>query len=341
MLEKQGILERTSKACDMNAVHDDHQSDTAERSAPDADPRPAVSVLIVGYNTKDLLMDCLDGLFKHTHGVDFEVLYADCSDDGSVQAVREKFPAVRVIDNDENLGYGRGNNFLARHARGEYLLLLNPDTLVRDNAVGALYDCAREHPEAGAWGGETELPDGNMDPGCKQTGPGLRFLVSYIFGMSKLVAGGLPNDASEAAPVATLTGAFMMVQRDLWDRLGGFDESFFMYCEEMDLCYRIKQAGHDIVMTPKARIVHLVGSGSGQSPARMIALSKGATHFNRKHFGKLYTAVDIVLRWFYSFTRYALGVIGMPLVGRERARTLRNRHLPIITRPCQWTKGWS
>lgn len=325
----------------MCAVYADRQPDSRESSVPDAEQGPAVSVLIVGYNTKDLLMDCLDGLFEHTHGVDFEVLYADCSDDGSVQAVRERFPAVRVIDNDENLGYGRGNNFLAHHARGEYLLLLNPDTRIRDNAVGELYDCAREIPDAGAWGGETELPDGRIDPGCRQTGPGLRYLLSYLLGMSKLVAGGLPVDAREAAPVATLTGAFMMVRRELWDRLGGFDETFFMYCEEMDLCYRIKQTGHAVVMTPKARIIHLVGSGSGQSPARMIALTKGAAHFNRKHYGKLYFATDFVLRWLYSFSRVALGVIGRPLLGKERARTMRQRHLPIITRPGDWIKGWS
>ncbi len=319
--------------------------DQAHESATPADatpsPSPRVSVLIVGYKSKDLLADCLDGLLKHTAGVEMEVLYTDCSNDGSMAMVRDRYPAVRVIDNTENLGFGGGNNFLARHARGDYLLLLNPDTLVRDNAVGELVACAGDYPEGGAWGGITELPEGRIDPGCQQTGPGLRYSLAHLLGLGRIIAGGVRPDANQPAPVATLSGAFMMIRRDLWEQLGGFDETFFMYCEEMDLCYRIHQAGYRIIMTPRARIVHLVGSGSGQSAARMIALTKGAIHFNRKHYGKLYNATDITLRWLYSASRYTLGLIGQPLVGAKRAAELRARHRPIITRPGQWNKGWS
>lgn len=310
------------------------------RAAPAAAEAVEISVLIVGYRSADLLRDCLSGLFAHTSGVAMEVLYVDCSNDGSVEMVRTEYPSVRVVDNRENLGFGRGNNLLARHARGEFLLLLNADTLIRDNAVGALLACARAHPECGAWGGVTVLPDGRIEPGSQQTGPGLRYDLLRLFGLSRLVRGGLPAGATEAGEVDVLCGAFMMVPRTVWEQLGGFDETFFLYCEEVDFCYRLQRAGYRILMTPRSRIVHLVGSGEAQSPGRMVALTRGAIHLERKHFGRLHNWGGIGLRWLYSLVRYLGGVLGPPLLGRERAARLRERHRDIVLRPWIWSRGW-
>lgn len=298
-------------------------------------------MLIVGYQSLDLLIDCLDGLFEHTRGPVIEVLYTDCSNDGSMQVIRERYPLVRVIDNTENLGFGRGNNFLARHALGDYLLLLNPDTLIKDNAVGNLYDFALRSPQAGAWGGVTRLPGGGVDPGCRQSGPGLVNGLLQLAGLGRWTWGGLDDDAREPAEVPALSGAFMMVDRELWERLGGFDETFFMYCEETDLCFRIRKAGRPVMMTPHASIVHLVGSGLAQSPKRMLALTRGGMHMSRKHFGPIYVAIDATVRWLYSATRYAMGVLGRPIIGAERAAQLRARHAPILCHPGQWVGGWS
>ncbi|MEM6506645.1 MAG: glycosyltransferase family 2 protein [Planctomycetota bacterium] len=321
------------------------QPDADSRPRPSGGPvlvdaRPQISVLIVGYNTRDLVLDCLDGLYQHTQGLPFEVLFVDCSDDGSEQAIREKEPRVRVIDNQENLGYGRGNNFLARHARGEYLLLLNPDTLIKDNAIGELYRFAQSNPEGGAWGGVTRLASGAIDPGCQQLKPSLFTMFLLTIGLGVFVKPSIEAARSEGTQVHSLSGAFMMMPKALWDKLGGFDESFFMYCEETDLCHRVQQSGRRVLITPRSSIVHLVGSGSSKSPKRMLALTRGAMHFTRKHHGPVYTFFDGIVRWLYSASRFTIGLAGAPLLGKERAAQLRQRHAPIVFQPTQWIGGW-
>lgn len=314
------------------------EAESTQAASPEE--APVVSVLIVGYRCRDFLADCLEGLLRNTSGVACEVLYVDCSGDGSVPMVREKFPAVRVVDNEENLGFGQGNNFLARHAKGKYVLLLNPDTLIRDNAVGELVAFAEANPQGGAWGGITRLEDGRMDPSCQQAAPGLRALLGSLLGIRRWGTGGVREGDQSGSEVPTLTGAFMLVRRSLWEWLGGFDETFFMYSEEVDLCYRIRRAGYRVLMTPDAEIVHLVGGGSRLSQERLLAMTRGAVHFNRKHFGPVRVWLDIVLRWLHSLSRWLLGVLGRPLVGQERAAALRRRHRPIVTSPGQWVKGW-
>lgn len=301
--------------------------------------QPEVSILIVGYNTKELVADCLRGLYEHTVGVEFEVLYVDCSDDGSVQMLARDFPQVRVIENNQNLGFGRGNNLLARHAKGKRLLLLNPDTIISDNAIGELNALADSEPDAGAWGGMTVLPDGRVDPGCKQPGPGLKYLVYRMVGLRSASEAGLSKNADMPQEVPVLTGAFMMVRRDVWQQLKGFDESFFMYCEETELCLRIWQSGNRILMTPKSRITHLVGSGSSDSPTRMLAMTKGNRQMARKHFGTLHNLCDGVLRWLYSLTRYLAGIILVP-IKPDKARRMRGKHRLVVFRLQDWWSGW-
>lgn len=309
-------------------------------SGDGSEATPVISILIVGYNTKDLVLDCLEGLYEHTRGPSFEVLFVDCSNDGSEQAIRERFPCVRVIDNGENLGFGRGNNFLARYAQGDFLLLLNPDTLIKDNAIGALYDFASNTPDAGAWGGITRLPDGAIDPGCRQACPGLGSAFLTLIGLGSMACPDIEADGGGGVDVHSLSGAFMMLPRGLWQKLGGFDESFFMYCEETDLCLRVRKAGYRVLITTHSSIVHLVGSGSAQSAKRMIALTRGGMHLTRKHHGGLHIYASGIIRWLYSVSRYALGVVGTPLIGGKRAAQLRSRHAPIVCKPGQWFGGW-
>ena len=301
---------------------------------------PEVSVLIVGYNTKDLLADCLRGLYEYTQGVDFEVLFIDCSDDGSAKMLAQDFPQVRVIDNDQNLGFGRGNNALAKHALGQRLLLLNPDTIIKDNAIGELCAFADSQPDAGAWGGITVLPNGQIDPGCRQAGPGLAIMVYRLIGLRARSEAGLTLDDTEPAEVPVLTGAYMMVRRDVWQQLEGFDESFFMYCEETDLCLRIWRAGYRILMTPKSRITHLVGSGASDSPKRTLAMTKGVMHMARKHFGSLHVLAEGLLRWTYSLSRFTAGLLLAP-IKPAKAASMRKKHRVIVFNPKQWWGGWA
>ena len=316
-------------------------------SAPEAGHQAAsgpvqLSILIVCYRSIDLIGPTLQGVFEHTEGVDYEVLLTDCSDDGTEAWVAEHYPAVKIHPTGgRNLGFAAGNNFLARFARGNHLLLLNPDVLVRDNAIGELYRCAREHPGAGAWGGQTRLPDDRVDPGSQQSTPTLGRLALAALGQEKRTAGGLTADATGPQSVEGLSGAFLMIGRDTWQSVGGFDESFFMYAEELDLCYRLRQLGRPLLMTPQARIVHLVGSGSALNPRRATAIAKAKMHFLRKHRGTAYASIAAALYWLAAVNRVLHGAAMGGLIGRGRSGQLMRAHWPVVCRPLSWVNGYS
>lgn len=299
-----------------------------------------VSILIVCYKSLDLISDCLRGVYRHTSGCNYEVLLVDCSNDGTVDLVRREFPQTRIIENTENLGFGRGNNFVAEHATGTYLLLLNPDVIVNDNAIGELYQTACQMPKAGAIGGQTRLPDGSRDPGCRQYLPSIFRLAVSAFGGAKFLNGTLTETATEPAEVETLSGAFMLVKKEAWDQVHGFDTSFFMYSEEMDLCQRIRNQGWQIVMTPKAEIIHLVGSGQGQNPRRIMMITKARMHYCRKFWSKPLVILGGILMWLHAAIRVALGSVSGALIGKERALRLKNAYLEVMTRPGEWWSGY-
>ncbi|MEM7810439.1 MAG: glycosyltransferase family 2 protein [Planctomycetota bacterium] len=311
----------------------------AERTGSATTP-PAVSILIVSYKSCDLVLEALRGLFRHTRRDDFEILLTDCSRDGTERAVAEAFPDVRVIPATGNLGFAGGNNFLARHARGRLLLLLNPDVIVADDAIGELVACAEARPDAGAWGGVTVLPDGRTDPSCRQSLPTLGRLAMGAVGFAARAAGGLADDETEAREVEALSGAFMLVDRAVWERLGGFDLSFFMYAEELDLCYRIARSGRPVVMTPKARITHLVGSGSALSPQRQTAIHRAKMHFLRKHRGVLFAAIGGAALWLAAFNRWAGGSVMTFVRKSSRFRDLRDGYGPVVFQPFAWWGGY-
>jgi N-acetylglucosaminyl-diphospho-decaprenol L-rhamnosyltransferase len=300
-----------------------------------------VSVLIVCYKSKDLIGACLEGVFAHTRGVAFEVLLLDCSNDGTVELVAERFPQVTIVPNDENLGFARGNNVLAGHARGRYLLLLNPDTVVGTDAIGELYRTALHHPEAGAIGGRARRADGSRDPGCRQTIPSLVRLAIAAFGGARFLNGTIPEHATQPGDAEALSGAFMMVRTDLWNEHGGFDDSYFMYAEELDLCYRLRKSGHPLLMTPMAEIVHLVGGGNATNPFRMLNIAKARMHFFRKHWPRPRAVLGGLLLWAHGAVRYTGGAAAGALVGWERGRRLQLAYAPVVLTPSTWWQGFS
>ena len=200
-----------------------------------------VSILIVCYKSRDYILNCLRSAIKHTIGCRYEILLVDCSSDGTIDLVMGEFPQVRIIQNSENLGFGRGNNLLAEHAIGQFYVLLNPDVIVTDDSIGELYRAAILMPKAGAIGGRTRLPDGTRDPSCRQSVPTLFRLAVSAFGGARFVVGGLSEDAKQPAEVEALSGAFMLVRREAWLDVNGFDTSYFMYSEELDLCMRLRK----------------------------------------------------------------------------------------------------
>lgn len=306
--------------------------------APDSasSNEPDVSVLIVCYNSLELIGPTLEGVFRYTSDCTYEVLLVDCSGDGTLKWVAEHYPQVRLIENDRNLGFAKGNNFLAGHAKGRKLLLLNPDVIVHDNAIGELYKCSLAHPNAGAWGGQTRLPSGRVDPGSQQSTPTLARLALAAIGQERRTIGGLASDATEPASVEGLSGAFLLIDRDTWEEMGGFDTSFFMYAEELDLCYRLRQSGRDLIMTPKSEITHLVGGGSSLNSKRMTSIAKAKMHFLRKHRSGPYAALAGVLFWTTAANRTLAGWIGRS----ERSSLMRQAYSPLITHPRRWWSGY-
>ncbi|MEM9644079.1 MAG: glycosyltransferase family 2 protein [Planctomycetota bacterium] len=296
-----------------------------------------VSILVVCYKSIDLIGPTLQGVFEHTEGCEYEVLLADCSDDGTIPWVAEHYPQVKIIPNDENLGFARGNNFLSQHANGRHLLLLNPDVIVHDNAIGELYRCSLRYPDAGAWGGQTRLPDGRIDPSCQQSTPTLARLALAAIGQESKTIGGLSPGAKQTAAVEGLSGAFLMISRDTWNEFQGFDTSFFMYAEELDLCYRLRKSGRELIMTPDAEITHLVGGGSALNPKRATSIARAKMHFLRKHRSPAYAFASGLLLWLGAFNRMLSGVLGKS----ERASRMRTSHGSVALHPNRWWSGYT
>ncbi len=301
---------------------------------------PDLSILIVCYRSLSYIGDALEGVFTHTSGCSFEVLLTDCSDDGTLEWIAKNYPKVKCIPTDQNLGFAAGNNFLAKHARGRRLLLLNPDVIVEDNAIGELFRCSKDFPDAGAWGGVTRLPSGAVDPGCRQSTPTLKRLALAAIGQEKRTIGGLVEDAAEPDEVEGLSGAFMMLDRETWNQFGGFDTEFFMYAEELDLCYRLRMSGRPLIMTPRARIIHLVGGGDAINARRATAIAKAKMHFLRKHRGNVYATAAGMLYWIASFNRGALGSVISRLKTDQRAEKMQGAFWPVAARPDRWWTGY-
>lgn len=252
-----------------------------------------LSVVIVNYNVKYYLEQCLRALLRAAEGVDCEILVVDnASEDGSMQYLKPRFPRVTWIECKENGGFSHGNNIGFSHARGEYILMLNPDTIVTKDAIHGCIKFMDEHPEAGAAGVKMINKDGTfamesrrgiVKPWvafCKATGLCRRYPKSRLFGhyyMSYL-------DTEEANPIEMVSGAFMFLRHETLDRIGRLDEQFFMYWEDSDLSYRILKSGEKNYYLPYT-IFHYKGESSVKSKLRYrYWLYSSLQIFFKKHF---------------------------------------------------------
>jgi N-acetylglucosaminyl-diphospho-decaprenol L-rhamnosyltransferase len=295
------------------------------------------SVIIVGYQSKQLIDDCLASIGELPAG--FELLVIDNSQDGTDELVAIKYPWARVVPNDTNRGFGGGNNFAARSARGSYLLLLNPDTLVHPNALQNLMNFASETLCA-ACGGITVDAQGKIEPSCIMHMPSLSFQYGIALGLHTVLSRRAIPEQDEIMEVDLLSGAFMAVRRDVWDELGGFDESFFMYVEEVDLCKRIRDKGHKIYLLGNSRITHLVGSGNAISPKRILSRTRGQMHFANKHFGRFKRTMYFGGIWLHACTRAVVGAI-LTVFGVQRGKQLVRAFGAIAVKPTEWYGGWN
>lgn len=322
-----------------------------------ADPPPTpstgtldVSICIVSWNVRDLLRDCLKTLREQAGNVRYETIVVDnASKDGSPEMVREEFPWVKLVEPHANLGFGRANNLAYRHSSGRYVLLLNPDTVILDRAIERLVEFADKHPEAGAVGGRTLKADLSLERSCCWGAPGLWPLVCksvglhLVFKRSQLfnreAMDWWPRDTVREVDV--ITGCFFMLQRDVYETTGGFDEQFFMYAEEVDLCWRIQKLGKKLMFCPDAQIIHLVGASAAKAkPNRVYQINLGLLKLFRKHYGSAYMRLANLLMCVFYATRVPIMLAAAELgfAGPERKQKAAayqeamGRHLKLFRR---------
>lgn len=242
-----------------------------------------LSIVIVNFNTCQLLKDCLASVFNQTRDLDFEVLVVDnASNDNSVEMVKKEFPTVKLITNFKNLGFAKANNLALRQSRGEFILLLNSDTFVLDNAVTKMVKFMKENPDVGIVGPKLLNPDKSPQPSIGQF---LNLWASFLWLIGAERLGLTRSSPGKIRETDWVSGACFMVRREVLTRVGLLDENFFMYLEEMELCYRAKNAGFKIYFYPEAQVLHLV-RGSGERKQAILEIYKSLNYFYQKHKSK-------------------------------------------------------
>lgn len=241
-----------------------------------------LSIIILSYNVKQKLLDCLASLPKHS---DWETIVVDnASTDGSHKLAH--------IISKTNIGFAAGNNLGIRRAKGEYILLLNPDTVVYPNTIETVLKHMQDHPEVGAATCRVELPDGSLDYSCHRNFPDPVGSFLHLIGLrqlSKYSSTQIPNTIHE---IDALTGAFALIRRSAGDQVGWLDEDYFFNAEDIDFCYRLKESGWKVMYIPNVKITHHKLSSVKSSPASRRRWATDSTSamriFYSKHLSQKY-----------------------------------------------------
>ena len=324
------------------------QDRTAAGPAAGPVPAPRVSILVVSYNTKAMTLDCLRSLEAETTVPHETIVVDNNSPDRSAEAVAEAFPHLRLIASRDNLGFAKGNNVAAEEARGEYLLLLNPDTVVLERAIDRLVAFADANPAAGIWGGRTLNADMSLNRMsafgdltlwglfCRATGLALAFPRSDLLNPDEM--GGW--DRSTERDVDVVQGCFFLIRRELWDRLGGFDLTFVMYGEEADLCRRARAIGARPRMTPEATIIHYAGASSRKRSDKEILVFKAKATMIRRHLPAWQRPLALGLLALWPWTRMAGGTILARATGKPGFAEAAGHWRAVWLARARWKDGF-
>jgi len=246
-----------------------------------------LSVVIVSFNVRKFLEECLHSLYKTTKDIQFEVFVVDNqSKDGTVQMLKTEFPNVNLIVNQENLGFVKANNIAFKKSRGKYILMLNPDTVIVQNSFGQIIDYFEQNTKIGAIGCKMLNSDRTLQPSCYNFPSlreifGLYFLGNRIFNSLKKI------NYDKTQVVDFVRGAFMAINRQCLEEIGLLDEKFFMFAEESDLCYRMKKNGWKVVYMPDIEIIHHRGKSTEQVSDKMyLQRIRSLIYFFQKNYGK-------------------------------------------------------
>ncbi|GAP10789.1 predicted glycosyltransferases [Bellilinea caldifistulae] len=284
---------------------------------------PIVSIIIVSYNVENYLTSCIESLVGHSCKVPFEIIVVDNNSiDNSVCSLQQKFPQIPVIQSSKNLGFAAANNLGATIAKGQYLLLLNPDTIVEDKAIEELVYFLSENPSAGAVGSYLKNPDGSFQMSCYPF-PTLFRELWRLLHLDKLIPIGLYPQTTWNRNLPhkcdVIQGTSMMIKKIAWDSLGGLDENFFMYSEEVDFCYRLAKAGFECYWVPQSKVIHYGGQSTSQFAREMfLQLYRAKTQFFKKHQGQVAAGIYKLILLVASLIRISFSPISARITPRQK-----------------------
>ena len=267
-----------------------------------------LSVIIVSYNTRALTLACIASVYRET-GSDCEIIVVDnASTDGSARAIHrvfppDRYPDLRLYELEQNIGFAAANNLAATEARGEYVLLLNPDTVVLDRALDRLVRFADGHPEYGIYGGSTVFADGSRNPTAGWMKPTLWSMFCGAIGLSRLFRRSrlfnpevvLCDKGDPPRRVDVVGGCLLLMKREHWQQLRGLDEEFFMYGEDDDLCFRALKQNLNALLVPQAQIVHHGGASETVRSDKLTKLFRAKAQLFHKHYSPIDARVRVSL----------------------------------------------
>ena len=279
-----------------------------------------ISVCIVSYNVRDFLIQALHSIKRACTDITHEILVVDnASVDGTVQELERVFPDITVIANQRNTGFSVANNMALRRAKGEYIVLINPDTIVQEDTFQKLLDFMDKMQDAGAVTSKILNPDGSFSIDSRHSIPTPMTAFWKLLGLSRLFPKskifGRYNltylDQNETYCVDAISGSFMFIRRKAFEQVGFLDESYFMYCEDVDYCYRITKSGWKIYYYPKTSIVHYKGESTKKNNLDyVITFNKSLYVFYTKHFHRKYLypfkfliLIGVILRGIFVYIR--------------------------------------
>jgi GT2 family glycosyltransferase len=306
---------------------------------------PCLSILVVSYNTKELTLECIASIFEQTRLTSFELIVWDnASTDGSPEAIEEIYGGrLRLVKSSQNLGFAAANNRAAEIAIGDYLLLLNPDTIVLDGAIDSLVAFGKKFPASGIWGGRTLFKDGSLNPAscwgrqtlwslfCQATGLAVVFKHTRVFNPEGM--GGWNREGIRVVDI--VSGCFLMTRSELWAALGGFRQEFFMYGEEADLCLRAHRLGAQPMVTSEATIIHYGGASERVFADKLVRLLKAKRLLIDMHFSPAWGQIGRWLLFLWPVRRYCIHAV-LALLGRCASVEQRDAWLEAVRRYRDW-----
>jgi GT2 family glycosyltransferase len=310
-------------------------------------PRPDISIIVVSYNTREMTLACLRSIGEQTRDTAYELIVVDNdSSDGSAEAIAAEFPDLRLIRLEENIGFARANNLAAGRARGERLLLLNPDVVVIDRAIDRLVAFADSRPGAGIWGGRTLFGDRSLNPAscwgrmtvwnlfCRAAGLTAIFAGSELFNSEAY--GDWQRDSVREVDI--VTGCLLLITKRLWDDLDGFQSHYFMYGEEADLCLRARAKGASPVLTPEATIIHY-GSAS-DTGNKAVAVAVARMTLIREHWTPARRPLGVALSWVSALTHHLGYSLAARFLSRPGVKAQADLHREVWSQRRRWLPGY-